>query len=235
MMNFDSLELSNETRNILNSFNMEFVFQPIFSRDDRMGCEAFMRPENTGIVDLIQRMAQENKLHDLEVATFFGATLAFTQRGIAGKLCINSLPVTHLTEIEIEEYKKNFPQMSKKLVIEIADYFEPNEQIWKVKRKHIDTLFESQITLDGFGRDKVDLDSVEMYQPNMVKLDHSLVEKIDEDTYRQEKVNKYVYSLHKKGIIVIAGGIETEAEYCFLTDIGIDYFQGYYLGMPRYK
>ncbi|HRN10509.1 MAG TPA: EAL domain-containing protein, partial [Lachnospira eligens] len=49
----------------------------------------------------------------------------------------------------------------------------------------------------------------------------------------QEYYYYYRDSFHKRGIKVLAEGIESREEYEFLRDNGIDLVQGFYLGRPE--
>ena len=40
-------------------------------------------------------------------------------------------------------------------------------------------------------------------------------------------------TFHAKKMNVVAEGIETEAEFNTMKELGADFFQGYYLGMPK--
>ena len=75
MINFDHLPLHTDILQALRELSINYVFQPIFRPDGKTvyAWEALMRPTDMTVTDLIAEYAKKNKLHVLEVATFFGA------------------------------------------------------------------------------------------------------------------------------------------------------------------
>ena len=93
MLAFDTLNVDDKIKSELMQFEIDFAFQPIFSREgDIVAYEALMRPEGRNVLDYIEEMRRKNKLHALELASFFGATMAYRLREYDKKLCINSFP-----------------------------------------------------------------------------------------------------------------------------------------------
>lgn len=75
--------------------------------------------------------------------------------------------------------------------------------------------------------------ALDIFAPHIVKLDRSLITDIENDVDKQEYYYYYRDSFHKRGIKVLAEGIESREEYEFLRDNGIDLVQGFYLGRPE--
>ena len=75
--------------------------------------------------------------------------------------------------------------------------------------------------------------AVDIFAPHIVKLDRSLITDIENDVDKQEYYYYYRDNFHKRGIKVLAEGIESREEYEFLRDNGIDLAQGFYLGRPE--
>lgn len=90
MIAYEKLPLDNEVKAALEGLEIEYVFQPIFYKDcvRIYAYEALMRPKKMTVGQLIDEFARDEKLHILEVATFFGATQAYIERGYqdSGKL-----------------------------------------------------------------------------------------------------------------------------------------------------
>ena len=93
MIAYEKLPLDNEVKAALERLEIEYVFQPIFYKDcvRIYAYEALMRPKKMTVGQLIDEFARDEKLHILEVATFFGATQAYIERGYQEYLCINSV------------------------------------------------------------------------------------------------------------------------------------------------
>lgn len=233
MVQFELLNVKDEIKDKLKKFRVDFVFQPIFARDGEIvGYEALMRPEDMNVLDYIDKVKSEDNLHELELVSFFGATMEYRKRGYDKKLCINSFPSECFTVDEAKSYSDCFKPIKDKLVIEILEYTEGEHWKWKTKEAHTRVYEGIQVSLDDFGTGHNDVDAVEYYNPHTVKLDRTLIEDIDRHIGRQKDVKYYIDHFHEKGIKVLAEGVETKDEYAFLLDAGIDYFQGYYLARP---
>ena len=59
-----------------------------------------------------------------------------------------------------------------------------------------------------------------------------MISGIDHIIEKQENIKKLVALLHSKDILVVAEGIEEKEEFEYLVGLGVDYYQGYYLGRP---
>jgi EAL domain-containing protein (putative c-di-GMP-specific phosphodiesterase class I) len=68
-----------------------------------------------------------------------------------------------------------------------------------------------------------------------VKMDASFVRDVHRDTNKQALAKNLVNYAHARGIAVLAEGIETRDEMEAIISFGVDYLQGFYLGMPREK
>lgn len=233
MLDFTKLNVNDDIKETLLKYNIDFVFQPIFVREGALiGYEALMRPEGKNILDFIDEMRTQDKLHDLELLTFFGATMKYRERGYDKMLSINSFPSECFSPMEALDYSLCFRPIKDKLIIEILEYTEEMHWTWEFKKQHMRTYEGIEVALDDYGTGSNDEAAVEYYQPNMIKLDRSLISGIDHDAQKQDRVKKIVDDLHKQTIVVLAEGVETKEELDWLKGIGVDFYQGYYLGRP---
>lgn len=231
---FDNSFISEKTKRIFEKYDVDFVFQPIFSKSgDMIGHEALMRPKGKNVLDFIAEMKKNNKLHELEILSFFGATHAYRKRKYNTMLSINSFPTEILSEDELLEYTKCFEMPREKVIVEILEYANENDWTWSDKSNQISNNTGVEVALDDFGTGFNDEAAVEYYKPDMIKVDRSLITDIDKDERKQNYLKKLIVSMHKKMIMVLAEGVETKGELDFLKGIGVDFFQGYYLGRPE--
>jgi len=225
--------ISEQTKAIFEKYDVDFVFQPIYSNEDKLiGYEALMRPKGKQILDFIEEMKQNGKLHELEILTFFGATQSYRKRGYDTLLSINSFPTEVFTKEELAEYTECFEMPRKDVIVEILEYADEKNWTWEAKSAQIDKNRGVQVALDDFGTGFNDENAVDFYKPQIIKIDRSLVSNIDKDEEKQSYLKKVIEDMHKRNITVLAEGIETKEEYDFLKSIGVDLFQGYYLGRP---
>jgi len=225
--------ISDKTKAILEKYDVDFVFQPIFSRmEEIVGYEALMRPKGMRVLDFIEEMRQKNKLHDLEILTFFGATNAYKERGYETLLSINSFPTEVFSKDELIEYTRCFEMPREKVIVEILEYADEKNWTWGSKSAQIDSNSGVEVALDDFGTGFNDEKAVEYYRPQMIKIDRSLINGIDKDEKKQSYLKKLIFDMHSKMIVVLAEGVETKEEFDFVKELGADFFQGYYLGRP---
>ncbi len=233
MQDYDSLNVSDDIKKVLKQYNVDFVFQPIFARQGELvGYEALMRPKDKNIMEFIEEMTELDKLHDLELLTYFGATLAYRQRGYDIMLSINSFPSECFSEAEALEYSLCFRPIKDKLIIEILEYTREQGWTWEMKKKHLDTYRGIEVALDDFGTGTNGEEALDYYRPDMIKVDRTLITDIDKDIDKQTYIHKLIKECAHRAIVVLAEGVETKEEYDFLCEAGVDYFQGYYLGRP---
>jgi PAS domain S-box-containing protein len=86
--------------------------------------------------------------------------------------------------------------------------------------------------VDDFGAGVASLQHVLKVQPDWIKLDISLTEKIGENPVAHALASSLVNFAEQIGVGVIAEGIETEEEREELLELGVRFGQGFHLGMP---
>lgn len=89
------------------------------------------------------------------------------------------------------------------------------------------------IVLDDVGAGHSNLDRVSLIRPDILKIDRSLVSKVDRDFHKQGTLKSLVDLSRKTGALVIAEGVETEAEAIVCLELGADLLQGYFVGHPQ--
>jgi EAL domain-containing protein (putative c-di-GMP-specific phosphodiesterase class I) len=89
-----------------------------------------------------------------------------------------------------------------------------------------------RIALDDVGAGYAGLSSFTALQPEIAKLDMSLVRGIDADPVKRTLVASMARLCKELGILVVAEGIETAAECDAAVASGCDLLQGYWIGAP---
>jgi predicted signal transduction protein with EAL and GGDEF domain len=69
-------------------------------------------------------------------------------------------------------------------------------------------------------------------QPDIIKLDRSLIERVHADSAKAALIEFFVLFARRVGADVCTEGIETLEELTTLIDLGVGYGQGYLLGRP---
>lgn len=233
MLYFNDLPLDKEIIKALDELAINYVFQPIFRADRKTiyAREALMRPTNMTVTELIEEYTKADKLHILEIATFFGAMQEYQLRGYTEYVCLNSFPSECFTPEETKAFADYYGDPRGVGIIEILEY--PYISEFACRMKKGDTKGQRlKIAIDDFGIGLSNMDLVNMYSPDIVKLDRCLISDCDKDEEKQKNVKSLLEEFHSRGIIAVAEGIERKEEFDYLAGIGIDLFQGYYLARP---
>ena len=234
MINFDHLPLHTDILQALRELSINYVFQPIFRPDGKTvyAWEALMRPTDMTVTDLIADYAKKNKLHVLEVATFFGAMQAYFLRGYEEKVAINSFPSDCMKQEEADVFLDYFGEKIRgRMIIENLEYPYFSPEHWKEKSRSV-KFMDNLLAADDFGTGLNNMELIEFISPDIVKLDRELISGIDHISEKQENVKNLVRIFHSKDIMVVAEGIEEKEEFEYLIGLGVDLYQGYYLARP---
>lgn len=88
------------------------------------------------------------------------------------------------------------------------------------------------VALDDFGAGHSNLDRIPLLQPDLIKLDRSLISHIDRHFHKQEVVKSFVRLASRTGCQVLGEGVERIEEALTLLECGVDVFQGFHFGRP---
>ena len=235
MIDFREISFKPNDLEELIQLEIDFVFQPIFDAKklEISAYEALMRPKGKTPLELIEDYQQKKKLHVIELATCFGATMEYKKRGYSEDLCLNSFPSEVMSPAQIELYFECFPEMDGRIIVEMLEYTELNKYKWKEKKDEI-SYHEMRVALDDYSTGNNDISAVDFFLPQYVKFDRSMVFNVHNDRAKQSKINDLTTHFHERGIKVVAEGIETKEELeCLRTKTEVDYLQGYYLALPK--
>jgi diguanylate cyclase (GGDEF)-like protein len=89
------------------------------------------------------------------------------------------------------------------------------------------------VALDDFGVGYAGLKLLYESRPDYVKVDRFFIDGIDRDMRKRAIANALISYAHAIGILTVAEGIETDAEFYACRDLGFDLAQGYLIARPR--
>lgn len=211
------------------------VYQPIVSvgRERIVGYEALVRSEEPGLADPGTLFAAADRYNMLEqlrgqirkccVPPFVrqpGSTLFLNlhAQDLADEnLCLEDAPLSGIAERVILEV----PEQAS------LQHLEDNEE-------HITRLRDMgfRIAIDDIGAGYAGLSSFAMLEPDIVKLDRSLVHNVEASPIKHKLIRSLTNLCNDLNIEVIAEGVETVAERDALLSLGCDLFQGYLFSRP---
>ncbi len=89
-----------------------------------------------------------------------------------------------------------------------------------------------RLAVDDLGAGYAGLTSFATLEPEVIKLDMSLVRDVDTNLVKRRVVAQMTTLAHDLGVLVVAEGVETLAERNMLVSLGCDLLQGYLLAKP---
>jgi len=90
-----------------------------------------------------------------------------------------------------------------------------------------------RLAVDDLGAGYAGLTSMAQLEPEYVKLDMALIRGIHTNATQQKLVQSMVNVCQQLDKLVIAEGVEDEAEHDTLRDMGCDLLQGYFFAKPQ--
>jgi len=116
------------------------------------------------------------------------------------------------------------------LVMEIVELNASNEETLKTATQKL-SASDFNIAIDDFGVNASNRQRAERLNPNIIKLDRSLL--LAYMAGEQFRLMSGIKLAKKLGSIVVVEGIETKQQLEAMRTLDIDLFQGYFLGMPE--
>ncbi len=94
-------------------------------------------------------------------------------------------------------------------------------------------MFGVKIAIDDFGAGHSNFERLLDFQPDILKLDGSLIKDIHTNQYSRDIVETIKAFADKQGIKTVAEYVHCKEVLDVIKEIGIDYLQGFYLGEPK--
>lgn len=129
----------------------------------------------------------------------------------------------------LEQYKDDSHRLIFELLEEesVKDLHSIKRFIRKVKSKGV------MIAIDDFGAGYSNFERLLEFEPDILKIDGSLIKNVLFDEYNRNLVSTIVDFSKKQNIKTVAEFVENEEIFNYLNKIGVDYSQGYYFGKPE--
>lgn len=215
---------------------LKMAYQPIVRVGARqhIASEALMRCDVPGcnnpglLLELAERLS---RLHEL------GHTVRTLAARDLSRLPPNVDAFVNLHPSDLEDSALFDPEaplsrVAKRVVLEITERSSLEHTKDLTERVQRLRALGFRIAVDDLGAGYAGLTLVARLQPDVVKLDASLVRDIDSSPTKQHIVTSMVDLAKQLQSMVIAEAIETPAERDTLISLGIDLMQGYLFGRP---
>ncbi len=173
---------------------------------------------------------------ELDRACFRGALRGAVGLESQHKLFVNLLPLSF--------YDSSFIEHEVHRLLEAAD-LRPHNIVFEITERLAIENFASfrralanytelgfGVAIDDVGTRHSNLETVMALRPHFIKVSDVLVRGIAESRVRREMLRSLRHIADAIDAVIVAEGIETEADLQVLMDLGIRFVQGYFLGRP---
>ncbi len=143
-----------------------------------------------------------------------------------------NLHTTDLLDSDLLDREAELSRIAGRVVLEVTER-SSLESVTDVRRR-IAALREMgfRIAVDDLGAGYAGLTSFALLEPEIVKLDMSLIRGVHQSHTRQKLIRSMTSLCKDMGMLVVAEGVETEDEWGALVDLGCDLLQGFLLAKP---
>jgi EAL domain-containing protein (putative c-di-GMP-specific phosphodiesterase class I) len=219
----------------LNLFWM--AYQPIVSPRQRsvFGYEALLRcyeptlPTPGEVLNAAERLG---RVHDLGRAIRARVATESDTSPDGVKIFIN-LHALDLNDEKLYATDSSLARIATRTVLEVTERVSLDgvkDVVSRVKRLR---AMGFQIAVDDLGAGYAGLSSYSQLEPDIAKIDMSLVRDIDTSPRKQSIVRSMKKLCDELGTLVVAEGVETVGESDVLTGLGCDLLQGYLFAKPE--
>jgi EAL domain-containing protein (putative c-di-GMP-specific phosphodiesterase class I) len=238
------LSISNGPPENLQSLQLKFnsalsslwmAFQPIVRANGELyGYEALLRSNEPALPNPGAVIDAAEKLGELDVLgrTIRARSAAAMATAPPGAVLFVNIHTTDLLDPELLSPEAPLSQIAHRVILEITE------------RSSIDSVPDLRgvvanlralgfrVAVDDLGAGYAGLTSFALLEPEIVKLDMSLVRDVHESPTRQKLVRSMTALCKDMGMLVVGEGVETELERQTLERLGCDLLQGYLIARP---
>jgi EAL domain-containing protein (putative c-di-GMP-specific phosphodiesterase class I) len=212
------------------------AFQPIVRASDHsiFGYEAFLRSDEPSLPGPVQVLDAAERLGALtrvgRAVRERAAEVAAGEK--AGPALFVNLHPQDLLDPDLLDRRSALAGVAERVVLELTERASVGN-IEEVRGK-IGLLRDLgfRIAVDDLGAGYAGLNSFALLEPEIVKLDITLVRGIDESPVKQKLVASMTALCEDMGLLLVAEGVETPAERDMLVALGCDLLQGYLFARP---
>jgi EAL domain-containing protein (putative c-di-GMP-specific phosphodiesterase class I) len=212
---------------------MQVALQPVFDVHDGhcLGVEALARfPAGYGSTESVFQSAHSVGLGSALERLALGRAIALLGELPAGEfLAVNLTPTV---AFELAGLGRSYAGHMSHLVLEITEhaaidsYAELREALRPMREQGL------RLAIDDAGAGYASLKHVIELEPDIIKVDRSIIDGVAADRARRSVVSAFVLLALDMGATVIAEGIETQEDLEAIRDLGVDAAQGYLFARP---
>ncbi|MDO9478508.1 MAG: EAL domain-containing protein [Pseudohongiella sp.] len=223
------------------AFELSFAFQPIVRASSRsiVSYEALARgPQGQGFAYVKQQINDNNLYHFDQTCRVKAIELA-TRLNLKVALNINFTPnavyrpETCIRTTLAAAKKYGFPVESIHFEVTESEEVQEKSHLFDIIAAYKKLGFTTAI--DDFGAGFSGLNLLAEFQPDYIKIDRALIDRVDQKPAKQAIIQGVLLTCKMLNIGVLAEGVERREEYEWLCSKGVDLFQGYYFARPGFE
>ncbi|MCA9639612.1 MAG: EAL domain-containing protein [Polyangiaceae bacterium] len=212
------------------------AYHPIVTVDGNIyGYEALMRSEEPSFPDpsLVLSAAEDlDQLHALGRRIRDRAVEGFKEAPEGSHLFVNLHPAD-LMDSQLFSPTAPLSKIAPRVVLEITERASLEKLDDVPGRVASLRALGFRVAIDDLGAGYAGLGSFTELEPDIVKLDMSLVRGVHLHRTKEKVILSMMSLARELGTTVVAEGVETEEERAKLTEIGCDLLQGFFFAKPR--
>ena len=247
--NIADLQLENELRDAITNNELVVHYQPKYSSisGEIVGAEALVRwydprkqklvpplqfikiAEDIGIIGEIGKFVLKDACEEIEYWKKIGKDI---------NISVN-LSTKQFKEVDLVDSIKSIIECydipHKNIELEITESLLMDDVINSVQILQELRDLGIRISIDDFGTGYSSLSYLKLIPTNVIKVDKSFVNNIENSSKDVAIVSTIIHLAHSLGCDVVAEGVETEEQFNILKKNGCDFVQGYYFSKPLQK
>ncbi|MCC4798551.1 EAL domain-containing protein [Enterovibrio norvegicus] len=232
---------------IFNGFHLRSVYQPIFRRDNSiLGFEALVRVQdeqgnNLCPAELFRYLLPTDEAFSDQISVDKLARVIhlrnFARHAGQHWIFLNMLPSSAVASIEKFSSQQLMVERLAELaiprahvVLEVVEHLhDDSKRLSFATHQSVENGFK--IAIDDYGVGGSQEERVRQMNPSIMKIDRSLLRSYIEGD--QDPIHRAIVLAKEVNAQVLVEGVEDKQEYDAMLALEIDYFQGFYLGMPK--
>jgi len=215
---------------------MWIAFQPVVSASTQMlyGYEALLRSEEPRLPNVrlvIEAAEQLSRVHDLGRAVRNRVAESFPKGPSDMTLFVNLHPLDLLDE-RLLAGDDPLADVASRVILEVTERASLDtipglrDRVQRLRRLGF------RIAIDDLGAGYAGLSSFAELEPDVAKLDMSIVRDCHRETTKRRLIRSMTHMCNEMGVIVVAEGVESREERDAVVELGCHLVQGYHFGRP---
>jgi len=235
-----NMEILNMVNIAINNNKIVSYFQPIINNETKEieKYESLVRliDENNNVLSpyFFLEVSKKGKYYHRITKIVLNNSIEFIKKNdvvVSVNLSALDIETKNISEYIIGTLKENI-EVCNKLIFEILE----DEKIDDFNKviNFVNTVKKLgvKIAIDDFGTGYSNFERLLDYQPDIVKIDGTLIKNIVQNKLSLNIVETIVSFAKKQNMEIVGEFVENEEIYTKIKELGVDYSQGYYFGKP---